>query len=95
MVVGMGVITLRIYGCRSLKEKRKIVKSLIIKLQNRFKISISEVGLNDVYSKAEIGFAMAGNNKRFVNSVIDKIIDFADLADSSEILDTEFEIFNF
>ncbi len=95
MVVGTGVIILRIYGCRSLKEKRKIIKSLITKLNNRYKISIAEVGSNDVYSRAEIGFAMAGNDRRFINSVIDKMIDSVDLSESTEILDTDVEIFNF
>jgi len=95
MVVGTGIITLRLHGCRSLKEKRKIVKPIIIKLKNKYNVSLSEVGSNDVYTKAEIGFALTGNDRRFINSVIDKLIHYIECSGTAEMLDTDFEIFNF
>ena len=59
MVVGTGLITLRLHDCRSLKGKRKIVKSMINRLRNNFNASIAEVGSNDIYQKAEIGFSLS------------------------------------
>lgn len=47
MVVGAGRIKLKLFGVSSLKGKRKIVRSMISKLANRFNISIVETGLND------------------------------------------------
>lgn len=92
MVVGIGIIVLRLNDCRSLKGKRKIVKSVIGRLGNNFNISVAEVGSNDIYQRAEIGFTMAGNDRNFVNSKIDKVFNFVDSLGLAEIIDTEMEI---
>ena len=92
MIVGTGLITLRLYDCRSLKGKRKVVKSMISRLRNSFNASVAEVGSNDVYQRAEIGFSMVGNDKTVINSKLDKIINLADDLGLAEIIDTEIEI---
>jgi uncharacterized protein YlxP (DUF503 family) len=94
MVVGIGIITLRLHDCRSLKSKRKIVKSMITQLRNNFNASVAEVGANDIYQKSEIGFSLVGNNKKILNSKIDKIFNMADAMGLAEIVDMEMEIFN-
>jgi uncharacterized protein len=94
MVIGIGMITLRLHECRSLKEKRKIIKSIIARLRNNFNASISEVGLNDVYQRAEIGFSIVGNDRQVVNAKIDKLFNMAEDLRLAEIIDTEMEIIN-
>ena len=92
MVVGTGLVTLRLHDCRSLKAKRKIVKSMINRLRNNFNASVAEVGSNDIYQKAEIGFSLAGNDATLINSKIDKIFNLAEDMGLAEIVDTEMEI---
>jgi uncharacterized protein YlxP (DUF503 family) len=92
MVVGTGLITLRLHDCRSLKAKRKIVKSMINRLRNNFNASVAEVGSNDIYQKAEIGFSLVGNDAALINSKIDKIFNLAEDMGLAEIVDTEMEI---
>ena len=94
MVVGIGMITFRLHGTRSLKEKRKIVKSIIARLRNTFNASVGEVGSNDIYQRAEIGFALAGNDRLVINSKIDKMFNLADEMGLAEIIDTKMEIIN-
>ncbi|OQY05049.1 MAG: hypothetical protein B6I22_08110 [Desulfobacteraceae bacterium 4572_123] len=94
MVVGLGIITFRLHDCRSLKEKRKIVKSTTARLRNNFNVSIAEVGSNDIYRKAEIGFALVGNDRKVINSKTDKIFNAADEMGLAEIIDTQMEIIN-
>jgi len=94
MVVGIGVIIVRIEGCRSLKEKRRVVKSLIARLDNAFNVSIAEIGANDVHQRAEIGFAVVGNEYGVVNSKIDKIFNAAENMMVAEIIETRMEIFS-
>ena len=94
MVAGLGVITFRLHDCRSLKGKRKVVKSIISKLRNSFNVSVAEVGSNDVYQKAVIGFALVGNNRMVVNSKIDKIFNLADELRLAELIDSDMEIIN-
>jgi len=94
MVVGFGIITFRLHECRSLKGKRKIVKSIISRLRNNFNASVAEVGSNDIYQRSQIGFSLVGNNRRVLNSKIDKIFNMADALGLAEIIDTEMEIIN-
>ena len=92
MIVGTGLITLRIHDCRSLKGTRKVVKSMIARLRNNFNVSMAEVGSNDIYQRAEIGFSLVGNDAALINSKIDKIINMAEDLGLAEIIDTEMEI---
>ena len=94
MVTGLGVITFRLHDCRSLKGKRKIVKSIITQLKNNFNVSVAEVGSNDVYQRAVIGFALVGNNRSVINAKIDKIFNLADELGLAEIIDSDMEIIN-
>ncbi len=94
MVAGLGIITFRLHDCRSLKGKRKIVKSIISRLRNNFNVSVAEVGSNDIYQKAVIGFSVVGNNRKVINSKIDKIFNLADELNLAEIIDSEMEIIN-
>lgn len=95
MVVGIAVITLRLHECRSLKAKRRVLKSIIQKLRNNFNASVSEVGSNDIYQKAEIGVAMTGSDRQLMNSKLDKLLNLIDDIGLAEIVDTDMEISNF
>lgn len=92
MVIGTGIIILRLHDCRSLKGKRKVVKSVISQLRNHFNISVAEVGANDIYQRAEIGFALVGNDHRVINTKIDKIFNMADELGIAQVINTEMEI---
>jgi len=92
MVVGVGIITFRLHECRSLKSKRKIVKSVIGKMRSHFNLSAAETGANDIYQRAEIGFALVGNSAPLINSKIDKVFNMVDDLGLAEITDTEMEI---
>ncbi|MDY6793604.1 MAG: DUF503 domain-containing protein [Thermodesulfobacteriota bacterium] len=88
----MGIITFRLHECHSLKGKRKIIKSIIRRLQNKFNASVAEVGFNDIYQRSQIGFSLVGNNRKVVNSKIDKVFNMAEEFGLGEIIDTEMEI---
>ena len=59
---------------RSLKEKRRIIKSLITRLRNDFNISIAEVAENDTHRHAVIGAAIVSNDRAFGDQVIAKVV---------------------
>lgn len=92
MVVGIGTITFRLHDCHSLKGKRRIVKKIVAQLRNNFNASVAEVDANDVYQKAIIGFAMAGNQVPVINSKMDKLVNMAEDLRLAEIIDSEMEI---
>ena len=94
MVVGISTIVLRIPGNTSLKGKRRVVKSVIARLQNTFNASVAEIGANDSHQRAEIGLAFVGNDRRRINSKLDKALNFVETMKMVEIIDSEMEIIN-
>ena len=56
----------------SLKEKRRIIRSLKDKLQQRFHMSAAEVDLQDSLSFGQIGGALVSNSRVFGESVMHK-----------------------
>ena len=94
MVVGLGIVTLRLHECRSLKEKRSVVKSVIGHVRNQFNASVAEIDDNDIYQRAQIGVALVGNDRAVINSKIDKIFNMVEEMGVAEVIDTEMEIMN-
>ena len=94
MVVGIGSIVLRLHGNNSLKGKRKVVKGIVRRLQNTFNVSAAEVGANDSLQRAEIGMAFVGNDRRVINSKLDKAVNLVENLQLAEIIDSRMEIMN-
>ncbi len=67
---------------------------MIARLRNEFNISIAEVGHNDVYQQADIGFSLVGNDRQVINTKIDKVFNMAESMGIAEIIDTDMEIIN-
>ena len=65
---------IHIPGSRSLKDKRSIVKSLVMRLQKQFNISIAEVDDHDLWQMATIGLACVSNHNNRVDEIISAAI---------------------
>jgi uncharacterized protein YlxP (DUF503 family) len=94
MVVGIGVITFRLYDCGSLKGKRKILKSIIARTRNHFNVSMAEVAHQNARQRAGVGFALVGNDRRVINAKMDKLLNMVEEMGLAEIIDTEMEMFH-
>jgi uncharacterized protein YlxP (DUF503 family) len=92
MVIGICHLDLLIRESHSLKGKRRIVKQIIGRVKNKFNVSIAEVGDHDRWQRSQIGFCLIGNDKRFINSSLDKVVDFIETINSAEITNADFEI---
>ena len=95
MFVGAGIVKINIPYSRSLKDKRKIVKSIINSLQNRYNISMSEVSSQDNVTVGEIGFAMVSSDKNYINSLFDKILSFINENYDIVVLNEDYEIMKY
>jgi uncharacterized protein YlxP (DUF503 family) len=95
MFVGVGILDVFIAESRSLKDKRGVMKSIMRRAQNEFNLSIAEVGVNDDWKRGEIGFSVVGNDRRYINSKIDKILRFIDGLYLAEVVNCRIEITSF
>jgi uncharacterized protein len=92
MVIGYGIIQLRIPESGSLKEKRSVLSKIIRRTQNEFNVSLAEIGDLDHHKSAKIGFAFVGNDSRFINGKVDHLLTFIDHLHAAEILNSKIEI---
>lgn len=92
MVIGYGIINLRIPESGSLKEKRSVLSKILRRTQNEFNVSIAEIGNLDNCRSSVIGFAVVGNESRFINGKVDHILRFIDHLHVAEIINSKIEI---
>ena len=76
MIIGTINATLHLQAVASLKDKRRIVKSLIGRLQSRFNISVAEVDRQDSKLMAVIGIAVVATDTKFANQQLDAVVTF-------------------
>ena len=74
MIVGVCTLELHFPAAQSLKEKRGILKSLKQRIQNRFNVSIAEVGGQDKWQIATLGIAKVSTD----TAAIDQTFAFID-----------------
>lgn len=67
---------LQIPGCRSLKEKRKVVHGLRDRMRSRFHVSAAETDLQDVHDRTEISVAIVTSAGRLTESLLGRLDEF-------------------
>lgn len=74
MVVGILQLELLVHGAESLKDKRRVVLSIKDRLSREHRVSVSEVGAQEMLNLAVLGVAMAGTEGRVVGQALDRIV---------------------
>lgn len=93
MVIGALTLRLAIFGSLTLKDKRRVIKSLKDRLIARFNASVAEVGSLDHRQQAEVGVAVVANDAQFVQSCLDKIVDYVRMDREAALVDYHSEVF--
>ncbi len=73
MRVGILRVDLQILGATSLKEKRRVLRSLKDRLLSRFNVSVAEVGSQDLWQRAELGVALVSLDAKGADAALQKI----------------------
>ncbi len=92
MHVGVLRVHVHIITAQTLKEKRQVLNSLKGRLQSRFNISVAEIGSQDLRNAGELGVAMIGSDRRYVNGALDKILNFVGSNPAIRIIEHDIEI---
>lgn len=76
MIIAVARVELELTDIGSLKDKRSIVKPIVLKLMNKFSVHAAEVDQLDVHDAATIGIVLVANEQRHANEVLSKAIDW-------------------
>ncbi len=88
MVIAYARLDLDLAGCRSLKDKRQILRSIIERTRARYQVAIAEVEDQDLWQRAVLGIAYVSANGGHAHEVIQKATEFiAGVNPEVEILD--------
>lgn len=74
MIVATCVIHLQLHGVYSLKDKRRILKSILTRLPQKFNVAVAEVEAQDVWQTAVIALATVGNDAGYLHGLLEKAV---------------------
>lgn len=82
-------VSIRFFYLGSLKDKRRIVKSILDTTRHKYHISTAEVDNHDNLQKASLGFGMVTNNRQHAETVLQKVINYIDTQSEVEIFNID------
>ncbi len=78
MIVGVCRLTLSIPGSYSLKDKRRVVKSLVERVRHRYNVAVAEVDEHEVWNAAVIGVCAVSTSSAHVRDMLDHVVAFVE-----------------
>ncbi|MGB9887703.1 MAG: DUF503 domain-containing protein [Moorellales bacterium] len=93
MLVGVCRLELRLLQADSLKDKRRVIKSLRERWRGRYNLSVAEVDHQDNHKLATLGLAMVCGQAEPIRRVFDEIIRCLDAQVEVELLSHQVEFY--
>lgn len=89
MQVAVVKVYLHIHASASLKDKRRVIHSVIERLRSRYSVSAAQVDPNNSWDSATIGISIVSNDVRTVQSLLDRVLEYIETAHpATEVIDT-------
>jgi uncharacterized protein YlxP (DUF503 family) len=92
MIVGVLQIELSVPDSFSLKDKRRVIKSLKDRIAHGHNVSIAEVGALDEHRRSVLGLAMVSNDKSYVEGALSKLVDFVRMVPQVSLIDYQIDL---
>ncbi len=86
MAISVSIFELHLPEARSLKQKRKVIKSLIERIHQRFRVSIAETDHHDLHQRAEISIAAVARSASASRRLMDQVRDLIDSEPAAMLL---------
>jgi len=74
MFIGVCSIDLRLPGNSSLKDKRRVLKSVIARIHNQFNVAVAEVGCHDSWTVSTLGVACISTSAAHAHEILEHIV---------------------
>ncbi len=75
MIVGILTVSIAIPEANSLKDKRRVVKSIKDRLRNGFNVSIADIGDQDIWRSANLAIAVVSGDSSYANGILSRVQD--------------------
>jgi uncharacterized protein YlxP (DUF503 family) len=81
-------VDLHLPACRSLKEKRAVLRPIVDGVRNRFGVSVAETNHQDQWQRAEVGVAVVSGSAKVATELVDDVERFVWSFPEVEVLAT-------
>jgi uncharacterized protein YlxP (DUF503 family) len=92
MIVGICQIRLRLPGVRSLKEKRSVLKPLVLRLRQRYNVSVAEVGEQDKWQVAKLAVACVSTDGNCAHRLLEQVLEFIFNDGNVEVVESSLQL---
>jgi hypothetical protein len=89
MIIGVLSLEFFLPGCRSLKDKRRILLSFKDRVRGRFNIALAEVDFQDVWQRALVAVVTLNSDRKVVDQTLRKIQEEAETSLEGEVVKSE------
>lgn len=93
MTVGVLNVRLAVWQATSLKDKRRVVQSILQRARNEFNVCAIESGTRDVRQHASLYFANVSEHRRQVESTLMKLVNSIQKHPEAQVVDFDIETF--
>lgn len=93
MVVGVLTVELFLAGATSLKDKRRLLKSILDKIKARFNVSAAEVDKQEAWQCSVIGVAAVSSETSHVYQTLAAVARFIEGMREVEVVKVNTEVF--
>ena len=77
-----------------MKGKRGVLKRIQARVSNQFSLSVAEVGDQELWQSAVLGFGMVGSSRQVVEATLQKVVEFVDGLGLAQVGEADVEIFH-
>ena len=92
MYVSCSSIKFFLHGNRSLKEKRRVVRSLKDRLKNNFNVSVAEVGDQDIWQNLHMGIVAVNSDPKYLEGQMRKLVSAIEKMHLAEMTDCQIQV---
>jgi uncharacterized protein len=92
MTVGVLQVELSVQDAMSLKDKRRVIKSIKDRIAHGHNVSIAEVAAQDEHRRCVLGLAMVGSDGKYVRGALDKLVDFVRGVPQVSLIDYQIDL---
>jgi len=95
MVIGVLQLDLHLHGPQSLKQKRGLIQKILGRCRNRFPASCAEIGHQDLWQRALLGFAVISSSEQVVAPILTRIEDEVLASGELDLINAETEFIHY
>jgi len=92
LVIGVLTLELFIGEASSLKDKRRVLKSLLDRTRLRFNVAVAEVGKQDAWRHATVGVSCVTNNRAHAHRIMASVLKYIEADGTVEIMEIQTEL---